>query len=335
MRNYFRLEDPTPVQAIGLELRLEAEVDGIRLRGIIDRLELDADGELVVTDYKTGAAPSSSYERKRLSGRAHLLAAVRGAARPAARARCSCSTCAEPLAITTTPTDQSTRGTRRTLGAVWQAVERACDREDFRPQPVAAVRLLRLPGLLPVVRRRSRPRRAGSASSSPPSARPSGQPRCRRRPTLVRATATSAVRRARRRARPPRATGRLVPIAEPRRPAHARRPIARFDAAVDAGSTGCAATRTLDRVMYTASELGDFSLIWHLIGGHAGARRPTAGSTHAVRVAVVLGVESPLVNGLVKTHLPAPPARLGAGAAPQAAPTPHVQLPVGPRRRPP
>jgi hypothetical protein len=40
-----------------------------------------------------------------------------------------------PLAITTEPTDRSTRGTRRTLGAVWQAVERACDREDFRPQP--------------------------------------------------------------------------------------------------------------------------------------------------------------------------------------------------------
>ena len=68
VRNYFRLEDPTTVRAIGLELRVEAEVDGIRLRGIIDRLELDADGELVVTDYKTGAAPSTQYERKRLSG---------------------------------------------------------------------------------------------------------------------------------------------------------------------------------------------------------------------------------------------------------------------------
>jgi putative RecB family exonuclease len=40
----------------------------------------------------------------------------------------------QPLAIITRPTDQSTRGTRRTLAAVWQAVERACEREDFRPQ---------------------------------------------------------------------------------------------------------------------------------------------------------------------------------------------------------
>src|ERR687893_672335 len=68
VRNYFRIEDPTKIQAIGLELKVEAEIDGIRLRGIIDRLELDADGELIVTDYKTGSAPSTQYERKRLSG---------------------------------------------------------------------------------------------------------------------------------------------------------------------------------------------------------------------------------------------------------------------------
>jgi putative RecB family exonuclease len=41
----------------------------------------------------------------------------------------------QPVAILTEPTDQSTRGTRRTLAAVWQAVERACSREDFRPKP--------------------------------------------------------------------------------------------------------------------------------------------------------------------------------------------------------
>src|SRR5262245_32901570 len=64
VRNYFLIEDPTTVRAIGLELGVEADLDGIRLRGIIDRLELDDDGELVVTDYKTGAAPSTQYERK-------------------------------------------------------------------------------------------------------------------------------------------------------------------------------------------------------------------------------------------------------------------------------
>ena len=36
--------------------------------GIIDRLELDADGGLIVTDYKTGKVPSESQEMARLGG---------------------------------------------------------------------------------------------------------------------------------------------------------------------------------------------------------------------------------------------------------------------------
>jgi putative RecB family exonuclease len=134
VRHYFQLEDPTAVRAIGLELSLEAEVDGVTLRGIIDRLELDADGELVVTDYKTGAAPSEQYERKRLSG-VHIYSLLCEQLLGRRPKRVQLLYLRSPLAIITEPTDQSTRGTRRRLGAVWQAVERACDREDFRPKP--------------------------------------------------------------------------------------------------------------------------------------------------------------------------------------------------------
>lgn len=52
IRRYFTLEDPRTVRPIGLELMLEAQVGSLKLRGIIDRLDLDADGGLVVTDYK-------------------------------------------------------------------------------------------------------------------------------------------------------------------------------------------------------------------------------------------------------------------------------------------
>ena len=132
VRNYFRLEDPRSVRAIGLELSLEADIDGVTLRGIIDRLELDADGELVVTDYKTGAAPSDRYERKRLSG-VHIYSLLCERLLGRRPRTVQLLYLRSPLAIITEPSDQSTRGTRRTLGAVWQAVERACEREDFRP----------------------------------------------------------------------------------------------------------------------------------------------------------------------------------------------------------
>jgi putative RecB family exonuclease len=131
--NYFRLEDPRRVRAIGLELRVEAEVDGIRLRGIIDRLELDQDGELVVTDYKTGAAPSTEHERKRLAG-VHIYSLLCEQVLGRRPRRVQLLYLRSPLAIATEPTDRTTRGTRRTLDALWRAVERACEREDFRPQ---------------------------------------------------------------------------------------------------------------------------------------------------------------------------------------------------------
>ena len=62
--------------------------DGVTIRGIIDRLELDADGELVVTDYKTGRAPGEGWEQQSLAG-VHiysLLCEQMFGRRPAARA---------------------------------------------------------------------------------------------------------------------------------------------------------------------------------------------------------------------------------------------------------
>ena len=56
--NYFRLEDPDEVTPVGIELTLEARLGGVRLRGILDRLDRTPEGELVVVDYKTGRAPS-------------------------------------------------------------------------------------------------------------------------------------------------------------------------------------------------------------------------------------------------------------------------------------
>lgn len=134
--NYLRLEDPSAVRAIGLELRLEAPVGDLTLRGIIDRLDLDADGELVVTDYKTGRAPSPNYERKSMSGvhfYAFLCESVFGRRPSAIRLMYLKS----GEVITAKPTEQSTRFMTTRTTAVWQAVATACARDDFRPRPGA------------------------------------------------------------------------------------------------------------------------------------------------------------------------------------------------------
>ncbi len=134
---YLTLEDPRTIQPIGLELMLSTELGSLTLRGIIDRLELDADGELVVTDYKTGRAPSQAQEQARLGGvhfYSMLCERVLGR-RPATVQLIYLGD--RPQVITTTPSEQSTRGVTKKVEALWSAVERACDQEDFRPKPSA------------------------------------------------------------------------------------------------------------------------------------------------------------------------------------------------------
>lgn len=132
--NYFTIEDPNSVHVIGTELYLEVQLGSMRLRGIIDRLDLTDDGELIVVDYKSGKAPKVAYENGRLGGvqfYSFLCEQVLGR-RPA---RIQLLHLAEPVAIISTPTEQSTRGLEQRALAVWTAIERACEREDFRPKP--------------------------------------------------------------------------------------------------------------------------------------------------------------------------------------------------------
>ncbi len=131
---YFTLEDPRRIQPVDTELLLEVEVGSLRLRGIIDRLERDGDGGLVVTDYKTGRAPGVAFERSRLGG-VHFYAYLCEQALGERPSRVQLLYLADPVAIVAHPTEQSIRGLRQRTAAVWKAVERACEREDFRPHP--------------------------------------------------------------------------------------------------------------------------------------------------------------------------------------------------------
>jgi putative RecB family exonuclease len=132
--NYFRLEDPRDVRCIGTELRMAVAVGDLTLRGIIDRLELDADGQLVVTDYKTGSAPSVSHELPRLGG-VHFYAFLCEKVLGRRPARIQLLHLREPLVISSVPSEGSARGLQVQTRAIWSAIERACREEDFRPRP--------------------------------------------------------------------------------------------------------------------------------------------------------------------------------------------------------
>jgi len=134
VNRYFEMEDPDSATAIGVELLLEADLNGMLFRGIIDRLDVDEAGELVVVDYKTGRAPSETQENSRLGSLHHyalLCERVLGR-RPA---KVKLLYLRDRLTIEAFPSEQSTRGTGIRTSAVWTAITRACELDDFRPSP--------------------------------------------------------------------------------------------------------------------------------------------------------------------------------------------------------
>lgn len=75
----------------------------------------------------------------------------------------------------------------------------------------------------------------------------------------------------------------------------------RFDDAVDTRCDALRGHRLLDRIFYTASELGDFGLLWVIFGLLRALR---GGRTHeraAARAIIATGVESFIVNVLLKS----------------------------------
>lgn len=134
VHRYFELEDPTTVRPIGLELRLSATVGSVHLRGIIDRLELVEDDELVITDYKTGSVPGERHELQRLAG-VHMYALMVEQLLGKRPIRVQLLYLSRPEAIIAVPSDQTVTGVARKTQALWNAIQASCARDDFRPRP--------------------------------------------------------------------------------------------------------------------------------------------------------------------------------------------------------
>jgi putative RecB family exonuclease len=60
---YFTVEDPREVVSEGVELKMQCDLEGTPLLGILDRLDRDENGDLVIVDYKTGRVPSRHFDQ--------------------------------------------------------------------------------------------------------------------------------------------------------------------------------------------------------------------------------------------------------------------------------
>lgn len=61
IENLFLMEDPQKINFDGLETELNNDIDGVAIKGFIDRWRKTEDG-IIIGDYKTGKAPSPRFQ---------------------------------------------------------------------------------------------------------------------------------------------------------------------------------------------------------------------------------------------------------------------------------
>lgn len=133
LANYFGIEDPRTFEPLDRELDMLEELDGITIRGILDRMEEGPDG-VIITDYKTGRAPPERYAIPAFFALKIYALLI--------RQRTGRTPVGLKLMYLNGPTvyeipvnDTQLDAMDRQLRALWSAINRAITTETFPPRP--------------------------------------------------------------------------------------------------------------------------------------------------------------------------------------------------------
>ncbi|GGZ93109.1 recombinase RecB [Streptomyces echinoruber] len=135
VERWFTLEDPTRLEPAERELFVEAELDsGLKLRGIIDRVDVAPTGEVRIVDYKTGKAPRPEYAEGALF-QMKFYALVVWRLKGVVPRRLQLVYLGSGDVVTYDPVLADLERVERKLHALWEAIRRATETGDWRPRP--------------------------------------------------------------------------------------------------------------------------------------------------------------------------------------------------------
>ena len=134
LTGYFSLEDPRRVLVAEREQYVEVVLPGgLRLRGIIDRLDVAPSGDVRITDYKTGKSPREAFEGKALfQMKFYAFVIWRTTGRIPKLLQLMYLGDREILRYS--PDERDLLAVERKLLALWEAIEKATQLRDFQPR---------------------------------------------------------------------------------------------------------------------------------------------------------------------------------------------------------
>ncbi|MCA0435491.1 MAG: PD-(D/E)XK nuclease family protein [Actinobacteria bacterium] len=134
VERWFTLEDPTRLEPAERELYVEADLDGLLLRGYVDRLDVAPDGRMRVVDYKTGRSPSELFEGKALF-QMKFYALVLWRLRGRIPTLLQLVYLGNGEIVRYEPEERDLLAVERKVKALWAAIERAASTGEFRASP--------------------------------------------------------------------------------------------------------------------------------------------------------------------------------------------------------
>ena len=135
LTGYFTLEDPTRLEPAARERLIEVVLPGgLRLRGIVDRVDRAPSGDLRVVDYKTGRAPGEMFEGKALF-QMKFYALVLWRTQGVIPRLLQLMYLGDREVLRYSPDEADLLAVERKLLALWEAIDRATQRREFLPRP--------------------------------------------------------------------------------------------------------------------------------------------------------------------------------------------------------
>ncbi|MFJ9710620.1 RecB family exonuclease [Streptomyces sp. NPDC101234] len=135
VERWFTLEDPSRLEPVERELFVETELEsGLRLRGIIDRVDVAATGEVRIVDYKTGKAPRPEYAEGALF-QMKFYALVVWRLKNVVPRRLQLVYLGSGDVLTYDPVVADLQRVERKLLALWEAIREATESGEWRPRP--------------------------------------------------------------------------------------------------------------------------------------------------------------------------------------------------------
>ncbi|MFB6778415.1 RecB family exonuclease [Streptomyces sp. NPDC056352] len=135
VERWFSLEDPTRLEPAEREMFVETELEsGLRLRGVIDRIDVAPTGEVRIVDYKTGKAPRPEYAEGALF-QMKFYALVIWRLKGVVPRRLQLVYLGSGDVTTYDPAVADLERVERKLLALWDAIRLATETGEWRPRP--------------------------------------------------------------------------------------------------------------------------------------------------------------------------------------------------------